>query len=220
MSNFRSSVKRWTPFLRESHFEEWLAARLSCIGCTVYRQPVYMASANHIPSGKYTPKLDLYVEIPARLNSLDTDLSVVVELKNADNFKHLREAHRQVAAAMAGNDWRSAPKNGKQYGLGRRPWRALVMTPGQLRPRCFSPALTGEHVEQTCEAAPNGMYQDWSTETQRQVPAWASELWELYDRQLWDHGASLLHHLGGDSFAFQVHISGQIQMVTIRGGRR
>lgn len=207
MSTFRKSVKRWTPFKRESEFEVWLARDLERIGCEVHRQPVYMASANHIPSGKFTPKLDLYIHVPAAVNSLGTDLNLVAEIKNADNYSHLREAARQVAAAMAGNDWRTAPKKGTQYALGSRPWRALVITPGQLRRKLFAPVDV---------AGLTGAWVDMSTPEQQEVKPWAPELWELYDRHLWDHGASLLHQLGRGQYAFQAHISGQIQYVTLR----
>jgi len=221
MSDVRKSVKRWTPFPREVHFEEWLSRILEEIGCTVYRQPVYMASAAHIPSGKYTPKLDLFVMVPAACNSLNKDLKVVIEIKNADNYGHLREAHRQVAAAMAGNDWRSATKNGRQFDLGSRPWRALVVTPGQLRRDCFDiprPRYNFKNGDYSPAIQPDPLrgYQDWSTEKQRDIAPWAPELWELYDRQLWDHGASLLHMVHPSAWAFRAHVSGQIQIVMIR----
>lgn len=200
MSTKRKSVKRWTPFARESEFEVWLTGELTQAGCTVFRQPVYMAASNHIPSGKYSPKLDLFVMVPPECNNLGRTLRLVVEIKNADNYSHLREAHRQVAAAMAGNDWRTAAKRGTVLGAGARPWRGLVITPGQLRRRLF-------------------VDRDQSTEEQRAVKPWAPELWELYDRQLWDDGASLLYQLAPRSFSFQAHIAGQIQMVTIRPPR-
>ena len=214
MSNFPKSTRRWSPFKRELDFERWLAVELRDIGCDVYRQPVYMASANHIPSGKYSPKLDLWVDIPAAANSLGADLSLVVEIKNADNYSFLREAQRQAAAAMAGNDWRTAAQRGRQFRLGARPWRALVMTPGQLRTAFFRPVSADTEVDyETKLPAP---WPDFSTEAQREVPRWSGDLWGLYDRQLWDNGASLLQMLAPGVFAFQVHVNGTSSIVTVK----
>lgn len=203
MSTSRKSRVAWTPFARESHFEEWLAASLTRAGCTVSRQPVYMASAAHLPSGKTTPKLDLHVKVPAEVNSERVPLELVVEIKNRDNFSALREAHRQAAAAMSGMDWRTAAKGGRQFALGQRPWRALVITPGQLRRRLWA----------------SWGYDDVSTDEQRETAPWAPELWQLYDRQLWDVGASLLNQVGPDAYAFRAHVSGQDKGVIIGGSR-
>jgi len=197
------STKRWTPFVREHDFETWLASNLEAIGCRVSRQPVYMASAAHLPSGKTTPKLDLHVIVPPGVNSTGQRLELVVEIKNRDNISALREAQRQVTAAMSGMDWRTAPKRGRQFALGQRPWRALVVTPGQLRRQMWQ----------------RWGFEDASTPEMREVPPWSPDVWSLYDRQLWDVGASLLNQLGPDAWAFRAHISGQDQNIMLRGGR-
>lgn len=197
---FPKSIKRWTPFDSEKDFQSWLETRLRDFGCAVTREPTFMASSATMgtPHGKNAPRLDLHVVAPPQSNSLGQSLELVIEVKNKDNYAALRDARNQIKGAMCGFDWYG---RGKQpFCVGSRPWRGLVITPGQLDRSQFR-----ESVSQWKEA------QKEHTTTE----PWSTDLWRHAERDLWTVGASFLWQMGNGSFFFSAHIGAQNREVII-----
>ena len=142
-----------------------------------------------------TEGADVALIVPAELNSLDTSLFLIVELKNGDNARYLRQAARQIRGAMFGHDWRLP---GVAAAHGSRPWRGLVLTPGQLH---------------------RGHWPDVSAPPGETGPL-PTKLWELEDRKLTEDGASFLRQdeRDPDVWRFWVH-HGQSAMVSVKLGR-
>jgi hypothetical protein len=197
---FTKSIKRWTPFKTEKDFQSWLETRLKDCGCVVTREPTFMASAATMgtPHGKNAPRLDLHVVVPPQSNSLGKHLELVIEVKNKDNYGALRDAHNQIKGAMCGFDWYGRGKH--PFCIGSRPWRGLVITPGQLDRSQFQ-----ESVSEWEKA------QDAYTTTK----PWSGDMWGHIERDLWTVGAALLWQLGNGSFLFSAHVGTDLREVII-----
>mgnify|MGYP003109538194 FL=1 len=192
---YGKSEKRWTPFATEGDFEDWFCDRMTALGCPVIRQPTYKPSSLETGNTITRRRSDVALIVPRELNSLDTSLFLIVELKNGDNARYLRQAARQIRGAMFGHDWRHQDV---PIAPGSRPWRGLVLTPGQLH---------------------RGHWPDVSAPPGETGPL-PTKLWELEDRKLTEDGASFLRQdkSDPDSWRFWIH-HGQSAMVSVTLGR-
>ena len=193
---YGKSEKRWTPFATEGDFEDWFCDRMTALGCLVFRQPTYKPSSLETGNTITRRRSDVAVIVPAELNSMDTSLLLIVELKNGDNARYLRQATRQIRGAMFGHDWRHS--GGRPLCPGYRPGRGLVLTPGQLH---------------------RGHWPDVSAPPGETGPL-PTKLWELWDRKLTEDGASFLRQdpHDPDRWRFWVHL-GESAMLSVTLGR-
>ena len=163
----RKSEPRWSPFRIENDFRNWFAGQMDHFGIQVFYEPSYRPSSLETGNTITRRRSDIALLVPKWYNSLQRDLFLVVEIKAGDNARHLRKAHRQIRGAMFGHDWRC---NGEPIQVGSRPWRGLVLTPGQLHRPHFPKAIAPEGDTGPRPAA----------------------MWEVLDRQLTEDGASYL----------------------------
>jgi len=193
----RKSEKRWSPFDTEKDLAAWFHGRMVALGATVFVEPSYRPPSLETAHTIKRRRADMALVIPAASNSLGRELFVVVEVKGADNYSHLRKAHRQIRGAMCGHDWRC---NGRPILEGVRPWRGLVLTPGQLH-RPFWPDV----VAPDSDTGPRPIH-----------------MWELSDRMLTEDGASYLKQDTTDSnrWVFWAHTGGaHMDQVWLRAAR-
>lgn len=163
----RKTEKRWTPFTSENAFRDWFAGQMDHYGIKVFYEPSFRPSSLETGNTIARRRSDVALLVPDWCNSLKRDLFLIVEIKAGDNARYLRQAHRQIRGAMFGHDWRC---EGNTIQVGRRPWRGLVLTPGQLH-RPFWPDV----VAPDSDTGPRPV-----------------EMWEVLDRQLTEDGASFI----------------------------